>query len=84
MPDGDRRAKRAGGTRRVKAACLVGVTGRAPDADHHLVSGDKGRDQRSSVAAMLLGNRKCRRQYGGAGMSTGTRTRQGIELEGMG
>jgi hypothetical protein len=44
MPGGDRRTKRAGGTRRVKAARLVGVSGRAPDADHHFVASNKGGD----------------------------------------
>ena len=84
MPGGDRGTKRAGGARCVKAACLVGVTCRAPDADHDLVAGDKGRDQRPAMGAALLGHRESGRQYGGAGMSPGTRARQAVELEGVG
>jgi hypothetical protein len=44
MPGGDRSTKWAGRARRVKAARLVGVSGRAPDPDHHLVARDKGGD----------------------------------------
>ena len=84
MPGGDRRAKRAGGARRVKAARLVGVSGRAPDPDHHLVARDKGGDQCPAVGAAFLGYRESGRQHGGAGMSAGTRARQAVELEGMG
>ena len=36
----NRAAERAGRPRRVKAARLVGVPGRASDPDHHLVAGD--------------------------------------------
>src|SRR5271169_426065 len=84
MPGGDRGAEWAGGTRRVKAARLVGVPGGAPDPDHHLVARDKGRDQCPAIGAALLGYRESGRQYRGAGMSSGTRARQAVELEGMG
>jgi len=57
MRSGNRRAKRAGRARRVKAARLVGVSGRPPDPNHHLVAGNKGRDQRLAIAAALLGYR---------------------------
>ena len=58
MPGGDRRSKRAGGARRVKAARLVGVAGRAPDADHHLVAGDKGGNQVPTARTLFLGDRE--------------------------
>jgi hypothetical protein len=44
MPARHRRAKRPGGARRVKAARLVGMSGGAAYADHHLVAGDKRRN----------------------------------------
>jgi hypothetical protein len=84
MAGSDRRAEWAGRARRVKAACLVGVPGGAPDPDHHLVAGDKGGDQRPAVGAAFLGYGESRRQYGGAGMSAGAGPGQAVELEGMG
>ena len=83
MPGGDRRAERAGGARRVKAAGLVGVPGGAADADHDLVAGDKGGDQCPAVFAPFLGDGERRRQYRGAGMRAGARSGQAVELEGM-
>ena len=84
MPGGHRPAERAGRARRMKAARLVGVAGGAPDADHHLVAGDKGGDQRAAVGAALLGDRESGRQYGRAGMGAGAGPRQAVELEGVG
>jgi len=84
MAGGDRPAERAGGARRMKAAGLVGVPGRAADPDHDLVAGDKGGDQRPAVGAAFLGYGESRRQYGGAGMSAGAGPGQAVELEGMG
>ena len=79
-----RPAKRAGRPRRVKAARLVGVPGRASDPDHHLVAGDKGGDQGAAIRAAFLGDCESGRQYGRAGMGTGTGPRQAVELEGVG
>jgi len=42
MPGGDRRTKRPGRARRVKAAGFIGVPGGAADADRYLVAGDQG------------------------------------------
>ncbi len=84
MAGGDRPAERAGGARRMKAAGLVGVPGRAPDPDHHLVAGDKGGDQRRAVGAAFLGDGEGGGQHRRAGMRAGTGPGQAVKLEGMG
>ena len=68
----------------MKAARLVGVRGRPPDPDHHLVPGDKGGDQGPAVGAAFLGDRQRGRQHGRAGMRAGAGAGQAVELEGMG
>ena len=54
MGGGDRRAERAGGARGVKATRLVRMPRGTPDADHHLIAGDKGGDQCPAVGTALL------------------------------
>ena len=79
----NRAAEWAGGTGRVEAAALVAVLRRAPDADHHLGTGDDGGDQRAAADAALLGDRKAGRQQRCAGMHAGARPGQIVHLEGM-
>jgi hypothetical protein len=59
-PTHNRGAERAGRAGRVETAALVAVLRRAPDADHHLGTGDDGGDQLAAAHAALLGDRQRR------------------------
>ena len=83
MAGGHRGAERSGRARRVKAARLVGVAGRAADPDHDLVGRDKRRDQGLAAPALLLRDGERRREHGRAGMRAGAGPGQAVELEGM-
>ena len=54
-----------------------------PILHHDLATGDKGGDQRPAAEPLLLRNRQCRRQQGGARMHAGARPGQAVELEGV-
>src|SRR6187200_547503 len=83
-PAGNRRAERAGGAGRVKAAALVAVMRRAPDPDHDLGAREEGSDQLAAAAAALLRHGKAGREQGRAWMHTGARPGEIVHLEGMG
>ncbi len=78
------RPERAGGAGGMEAADLVGVLGRVADPDHGLGSRDEAGEKVAAGEPALLGHRKRGAEHRGAGVRTGVRLGQAVELEGMG